>query len=326
MDHYELSKNDYEIVAALYSFENSLFILFDEISLLEQEGKLDSKEGRIKVNYLKNQLEEEKKIFEKLGNSTLKLSAIKSVLVTSFKNDNLADDLQLIRNGSDDELIKRRIILKINNIILKNKRNNVISCYIDDEKYDEKNINTVEMQVEYDFIRTFLFLLSPSIVSKSDYKIRSKAIQIKNRCAFLYSEIAKELLENNFQVSDNLFWGGTLFSKYYKIPDSVVKEKHESVSRELLNSIIDELKNTNENEISDETNFQILTIILRTAILFNFGSDIDYFRDSVEQLKTKTINSNLIPSLEAFLLSLEFYEGDKLFPKIVDSNIRSRKK
>lgn len=132
----------------------------------------------------------------------------------------------------------------------------------------------LQNSIKEDILYTFLFFFEEKINYKSNKYLKNKLLKIKYHTSFINQNIEKEMLRNNFSLTD-LYLTSELTSELYKIDNKLYKDMIKNYSiNTILEQIKELLKLTDSDFLEDNTNITAIasTCLLR-ACLINLNDD-----------------------------------------------------
>ena len=279
-----LAREDYEIIKQLLDLSKDVKDIYEKLIEFELTDEKNSFEYERLIESLEIKREEESKLFQKIGNDTRKIQRILEYLCEKSKINNFFEDLRILTSGNIDEIIKRRIVLK-----LLSKKLNIDKTKLDemglqlDEDlelvgikakpsknnayYGLSNLLLLSSILKEDFLKTLFVIL------KKEKEFSETIITL----AFLYDFIEQIFLYNYSE--DKVYWSSKLASELKGISEESYKNAKEIYGYKLANSIC----HLEHNEI--------LNRMLRVSLLFCTAEDIEILKKEYPEFLSSIIDS-----------------------------------
>ena len=304
MESYILEKKDYELIDKLVNVTTSIKSTYEKIYDLEIKGEKDTEEYKKLKGCINLSIQSEENIYKDLNLTYAKSSAI---IVFLLKNNYSLDYFnfkEYIVNGNYDNKIIRRIVYTLSNKISSDKSlfKDILPKDIIDNIKDLNIPNTdnivnhaifssieLENALEKDTINGFLTILKEFIES-IDYKyFKNDLISSKYNTLFIFKQIEKEFINNNFEITDTLYFNSKLAADYTNTDTTLFEFLKSSFGSKESKDQINKLLDIYDMDYSDKK--KAMESILRQCLLRasfmlmneNDISDINYeFHKKIE--------------------------------------------
>lgn len=267
MEKYVLTIEDYELINHLLKVTNELKEFYDNLMMLEINGQKDTFEFTSIKNILNQKIEEERTIYLKLGNDTNRLQALMEYFIKKNKINNFLEDLEVLVDGENDEIIKRRIVIKLLAKKLELEKNKLYQMGEELDKdlketgletkkeknyayYGLSNLLLLSSILKQDFLRTLLTLIKKQIGNG----ISQESFHITYTLSFLYEFLEQEFLSN--YSDERLFWSSKIVAELKCIGDEEYMDTKKIYGYDIANVVC---------QFPNSTLWQL---ILRVSLLF----------------------------------------------------------
>ena len=241
-----LSNDNLKKLNILIIISNTIMQIYLQLSKLEYKENKNNPEYYNLVNILKSFLEVEEKIYQKIDK---KIEIIDEMIynLLIYKDNNLAINLEYLKNNDHENLIKARIANRLDQIIIDNNlyyddfepeitidefineedEENLYSEYgefdFDEDKDVEEDEEIIENEstlnyknflqnaVMKDVINTIMWLLNEYINAEEYKDIKNYLLNFKYLISFTYENIDKDLIDNNFEIYKELYLSAEFF-------------------------------------------------------------------------------------------------------------------
>lgn len=282
MEKYKLSLDDYKNINNLIKITKKIYLLYQRLYKLDIEDKKDTKEYKDIIKQISILKEEENKLYN--------LDFPKYEEYLSFISEKLSSNVNTktiknIINLDYNNLHFQRILITLFNKMMNHKDagKELIPKELTEMKELIKDINIPKLfngsiilqdNIKEDILHAFLFFFEEEINYKSNRYLKNKLLKIKYHTSFINQNIEKEMLKNNFNLSD-LYLTSELTSELYKIDNKLYKDMIKNYS---INTILDQIKEllklTDSDFLEDNTNITaIARACLLRACLINLNDD-----------------------------------------------------
>lgn len=272
MGKYKLSLDDYKNINSLIKITKKIYSLYQRLYKLDIEDKKDTKEYKDIIEQISILKKEEKKLYD-LDFS--KYEEYLSFISNELSSNVNAKTIENIINLDYNNLHFQRILITLFNKMMTHKdagkelipeELKVIKELIKDVNIPKLFNKSIILQnsIKEDILHTFLFFFEEKINYKSNKYLKNKLLKIKYHTSFINQNIEKEMLRNNFSLTD-LYLTSELTSELYKIDNKLYKDMIKNYSiNTILEQIKELLKLTDSDFLEDNTN---ITAIARTCLL-----------------------------------------------------------
>lgn len=296
------NKDELALIEILLQSSNKINSIYDKLYKLEITKQKDSPEYNNQLEMLKKAIKSEKKKYQNANLTSEQQYKIIELLANTPNSLKISDTFSIIKQDDNDKLIRRVINILISqtitNIDYSKILNEVLEIIkalgipIDDEELskDINNQSRIELAINNDINLVFLAILqeSSSLFKYSEYKNElKKAIY---NTSFINIDIEGQLIENNFNLPDNIY-----------------------ISSKLINDIL-----KTEPTIYN----RILSIIVQTQIIMHIKSLLEIKDENYNNRNTNIssiINQCYIRALLTFMNDDEIYKLNEQFHELIES-------
>lgn len=267
MEKYVLTTEDYELINYLLRVTNELKEFYDNLMMLEINGQKDTIEFTSIKNILNQKIEEESTIYLKLGNDTNRLQALIEYFIEKNKINNFLEDLKVLVDGENDEIIKRRIVIKLLAKKLELEKNKLYQMGEELDKdleetgletkkeknyayYGLSNLLLLSSILKQDFLRTLLALIKKQIGDVTN----QQSFHITYTLSFLYEFLEQDFLSN--YSDERLFWSSKIVAELKCISDEAYMDTKKIYGYDIA------------NDVCQFPNSDFWQLILRVSLLF----------------------------------------------------------
>ena len=328
-----LSKDILENIKTLLAITDSINETYAKLKELEINNQKESKEYQSLIISLKSSLELEKSIYERFPKDLDILSNIDYTISSKEEfwiNFNLQDNINAILNNHN--LIKLRIHLNLFNRMLAIKDADfVISTNKEEvlENQSSRNILVINATIIRDFVNTLLIILN-SYLNDSKYNaIKDLLLNFKYGLSFLYEDIEKDFLENDFNINNDLYWESNVVADYYRLDreklNAIKRGTVFNIFREKTDNIIEIVINENSSKQEIFT-YTISEILIRASLLLFGDKTVNFFNSQKLQLASNMpYNEELLKNLKNAQNRIDsifaMYEKDKELLNIISLRV-----
>lgn len=280
-----------ENINTLLAITSSINETYVKLKQLEIVGQKDSTEYKSTIESLKSSLDLEKSIYDRFPKDLDVLSQIEHKINGNkdyWLKFNLQENINAILNY--ENLIKLRIQLNLFSRMLAIKDADFVINVNDEsvlENQTPRNILIINTSVIKDFLNTTLVILNDYLNNPEYELIKDQLLNFKYNLSFVYEEIENDLLENNFNISNELYWEANAISDYYQLDrlklNAIQKGTVYSIFRDKIRNIIN-IDNTLKSDKPKMFTYIISEIFTRVSLLFIGEKTINYFKTLELQL------------------------------------------
>lgn len=331
MEKYVLSNEEKQDIVDLLSLDAKIYYLTQKLAKLETKFKKNSKKYSFILEKVQVLLVMEETLYKKIGTDPAKISEIISFLGAPSELTNFGTILNAVfLENNCYKMSACRIVNNlvkidlINNAELINK--NIKSFFKNPNTFLPVSIPTnllmhIDLATKYDIVNSILYFNNQDAANTNNQKEYIHLTKFKYRLAFLFSDIERDLLSNNFEVGDDLYLTAETYKFDNRIGETVFNEKQQDFIKVLINSstkTLHKIKQNNPDTI-------ILKNIFKVGLMLSPKSLTNKLHD--EFLKRIRMNSKENPSiksdLELFRIIMHS-ENYKKIPKIVTIRFRNK--
>lgn len=306
MKEYRLSNKDIERINRIMDTTKAIEGLYNKLYELEINKENNTDEYQKQIGFLKNLINIERNLYEKSQFNSEKCIALIAFITRSEPNVNCYDEERII-NQNYNNLYIRRIFSELCNISLTDDEV-FKDIYLDDcdniSKEKEKEIIKEERkcldvinQFDVDIINSCFLFIQESINNKQHKYYENELIKSKYGFSFVNKIIENQLINNNFNVTENLYLGSKFFSDMLKIETESYNSMKEEYVKSVLVKQIDKLLKLEDLDYNNK-NKAISSILksfyIRACLLLLENETIDYINDSFnDYIKNHEWNNNI---------------------------------
>ena len=329
-----LNKDINDNINILLAVTSSINDTYAKLKELEIKGQKESKEYKRLIECLKSSLELEKSIYDRFPNDLDTLvNIIREVTKNKdfFINFDLKENIDAIINNYD--LITRRIYLRLLNKMLDIKDADfIIGTNNPDilENQSARNILILHSLIIKDYINTILVILNKVIYDEKYKNINNLLLNVKYSLAFLYDNVENDLLENNFNINNDLYWEATAMGDFYHLDREKLKEIQKGTVHGIYYEKIDNIIKTILNDKSCDKEifiYAISEILIRACLLFYDDKTVECLKSNKIKLANNTKanehNLKLLNDAQKRVDNVySFYDQDKELIKVISLKVR----
>lgn len=322
---YNLKKDDYEDINSLISISSQIKDLYNELYKLELSGKKLSEEYISVIKRLKTTLFVENNIYERIGLSYEKNSAI-----LRYLNENVKENQEFEQElfSFDADLIIPRITSRLTENVIKNCQELIPDELkeLDFLKQHVTNSLNNSFDIRDSIIKDLINCLL-AIIQKEHNKnpnISNYLKKLKYKVSYFQPKMEMNLLDNNFEIEENPYVESLLISQIYNWPKEIIDEIKqlygvEYYKRELKTMLVYEDEDLKDDFIMSE---MIIGQAFLRAIFLLLDDEIimtlnDSFNDLINSEKLKPIFANRQEVIKMIINAYEKVKIDKSIPKII---------
>lgn len=269
----ELNLKEYEFMLRLSDISRSIKVIYDELSKLEIDGKINTEEYQKQLKYLDIAKEVEDDIYKDLQG--IDLNNILLYLILKDLDGEYSQDFSDITYTQIDNFKVKRIINKIIDKKLYSSEIDIVFLSILysvitmlKDNYDEsidllllKKYMICEIQAQIDISKLTLSFINER--KNADRNIQRELEKVKYNLAYINPEIEKYLLENSFQIEDRPLFTSNFITDMADIDRSFFRRMKYLISREISSQILQEVLALKEEDYK--------SLKLSTAALINLN-------------------------------------------------------
>lgn len=316
MENFSLTKNDQEDITGLMNISYSLLDNFIKLRDLEINGGYGSDEYKSTIECLKSTLSLEESFYNRFGNHPLKLQAILNEFVSPNEAWDINKDLQIANSSNREELVKRRIVLR-----LVDKMCNIKKTIPSLDGQIFNSAMEISLTVKRDIINSILTILNLYLQDFKFQTINSNLENMKYNFAFLYQFVEADFLANNFAINPELYWLANFVSNVKRVPSQVVDAYKGSYASELLERVLQDALNHDRYSLRDKDDYAnaiISQILIRAGLLFSSEEVVKELTDKFQRFMGVNQMMNGDNSAEKLVMeAIRMHSSDRSLPKIV---------
>ena len=316
MENFNLTKSDHEDITGLMNISYSLLDNFIKLRDLEINGGYGSDEYKSIIECLKSTLSLEESFYNRFGNHPLKLQAILNKFVSSKEAWDINKDLQIVNSNNREELVKRRIILRLIDKMCRIKRK---IPSLDGQIFN--NAMEISLTVKKDIINSILCILNLYLQDFKFQTINGNLENMKYNFAFLYQFVEEDFLANNFAINPELYWVANFMANIKRTPIQAVEAYRKSYASELLERVLQDALNHDRYSLrnkDDYANAIISQILIRAGLLFCSEEVVNELENKFQQFMGINQMMNGDNSAEKLVMeAINLHSSDRSLPKIV---------
>lgn len=329
-----LNKDINDNINILLAVTSSINDTYAKLKELEIKGQKESKEYKRLIECLKSSLELEKSIYDRFPNDLDTLvNIIREVTKNKdfFINFDLKENIDAIINNYN--LITRRIYLRLLNKMLDIKDADfIIGTNNPDilKNQSARNILILHSLIIKDYINTILVILNEYLYDEKYKNINNLLLNVKYSLAFLYDNVENDLLENNFNINNDLYWEATAMGDFYHLDREKLKEIQKGTVHGIYYEKIDNIIKTILNDKSCDKEifiYAISEILIRACLLFYDDKTVECLKSNKIKLANNTKanehNLKLLNDAQKRVDNVySFYDQDKELIKVISLKVR----
>lgn len=302
----KLTKEEYLFIQKLLEITKTILEDYDRLHHLEVNGRKNTSDYDVALETLKFNLHLEENLYKKLEENMELVYKIQ-VYITPDYVPGLADELEIIKYESRNELVKLRINNRLCNIIDNEvvSEDNFLGSYDDtydefeddlDDEIDEdipKNMDDavkkmedyrdLDISIEKDFINSILFILNSYINNPRYSEYRDRLLRLKYNISFIYRSPEDYLVENYMDINDKLYIESKLTLDIQQRDSEELFKRIDGFKDDIIFSQNNDLFRLLTEEVEeDDKEFYIIVIKIFLRVCFMFGSvkEIKQFQKS----------------------------------------------
>ncbi len=333
-----LTQEDYQNLENLLKITKDIKDVYTYLSKLESNNEKESENFCLAVKKLQNLLILEDKIYETISED---INVVSDMLYFILKDDiySLENVFLSIKDSEEDELIKDRIIYKLNYLVntmeipdedVEDFVNSTLEESEDDEEdyeelseeeieyysnLSEEEVNEGEQKLFFetklkyllfkDIVNTNLRILNDYLKNSKMEEIKDILCRIKYDMSFAFRNVEEDLIKDNFVIPDNLFISSKLYSDLNKGDVDEYNKLKLAVGGDVLFTLIApllDLMNVDFQESECYAEGIILEIMIRASLIFTDGIVSKLFHDELYGAITEIKEEGVQnPEVETFI-------------------------
>ena len=283
----ELNSSELKILKDLVNVTEEIVDIYDKLYYLEINGMKNSDKYNDIIEKLKLALIEEDNIYEDIEGEFDLASKILNNLVTDYLQ--FEDYIYLVFNYQKDKAIISRMSYRLEDIICRTpliNEENISDEELTEEEleeleqldinyednYDEEymSLSEIEVSVENDIVNTILTILNKYINDSKYENIHYELVRYKYLLSLIFTDIEEDLINNNFEINNMLFWKcfavNTINNEPNETVRTIISDYVNDIMQEQLALITDYVE---EAEI-DYVYYKLIIsqIIIRACMMF----------------------------------------------------------
>lgn len=292
---YELTKEDYSNLGLLVLITESLQENYYMLMKLEMNGRKDTQKYQKVIGEIKSSKQVEERIYKEIGTEEEKLNAFIDYL-QSVKNNDLTKDRMEVAINKRDDIVTERILRRFDYMLsldydFRKKLDEIIEQYGCSEKENKALIASIEKKyfshvIALEMLETilndeytcFLSILEQYINNPNFKEMRQQFIITKYRLIFICHEIEKEMINNKFGISSQVYLKTTCMMQLKEFDASFVKELQKQFALDTVDTHMYSLLSNFDNAILMNKSKRIEAILklcaLRAGLLFLEKEDV----------------------------------------------------
>ena len=335
----ELTKVDYEDIEFLLRIGNMIQEDYHQLYQLENVGKKDSKEYQNAFSHLRSSIELEENTFSRLSGSYEKGIAITKILAERSKCDFSKESLDF-HMDKDKQIFFRYIVkFSLNSLQDKEGMKKKMFAHVEETPIDELGIEDKILQ--YSTLPVyFSMMLSNDVINlvmainenrkrniKSE-EIKEEMSRIKYLFSFVFNEIEKEMLTNNFEINLSPYLISDSLQSVYNIPKELFRKMKSTLCHQNALGQLEEMFHYSDYELIDPKNMCNLMIsqsYIRAFLVMMEEEDKVQLKEEIDDILNYLSHINGIPFRIAQNMLEETFslvEEDKKIPKIITIRLK----
>lgn len=213
------SKEELIIIESFLESSNTISNIYDKLYHLKITGQKNSYEYNQLLDILKEAIKEENKKYQ-AANLTLEQKLKIIELLSSTPNTLKIEDINTIINQNDNDKVQRRIINILINQVITNidyTKDSIPKEIFEffkssgipinnNQAYKEiNNYSKIQLSINNDIIIVFLAILQETLNISKNNKYQKQLIKALYTSSFINKDIEKQLIENKFDISTNIY-------------------------------------------------------------------------------------------------------------------------
>lgn len=280
-----ISEEDKELISNLYSLSSDIFRLYYAISELNDKTiNLSNSDSYLKEKRpLETLLTVEKKAYlecEKYDKMQI-LSIINCI--RTINNVSKMPTIETLLRGNYENIISRRIINRLANMILEKGSPDDFhipaELFDDEDNLKEKLVQTISINksIEEDALNILLVNTNMKANTIFDSNLRSSLNRFKFCLSYVYGNLEKEMIDNNWNVNDSIYLSSKFVSDFFGIGEDTYEEIKNIIGNDIVKAQFNNLFQFKD----EKSDFELVTreCFLRTGFYLMKEEDIYEFHE-----------------------------------------------
>lgn len=300
MENNELTEMDYYLIKKLFVISKLILNNYYELVETEFDGNIDSKE----YNTLKNELMIAIAMERELYGQIPTIDKAKQILDFVDNGEYIVfEDLifSIFVESTIETYVVNRVISRLNYLVDINTYNYKIK----NTSPDSNITNSIYLQIniENDIANTILVILNKYINDPKYDNIRFMLLEYKYLLINYFYDIEKNMLVNDFKISDNVIWSSKFVADAQNINDEIYRREVCDYCTGILSELRDHLLDTlifkkeyikQIGEYEYTAYIKIIEIIIRSVLLFTSDEIVNNFVNTLlSDFKENNIDTKL---------------------------------
>jgi len=279
---YCLNKDDKEDIKILIGLGQSILETKEKLIILEQEGKKNDKQYKTAIEWLHSTLLLEENVYKRIGSEPEKIKAIIFELTsTPDKDIELVKQIENIIALNQSKIIKNRILNKLNlrsindNVNEINSLAQIIGINKDTNKstiIKPHSILATNQAIINDIVAAIMVILNKEINNPENPKnVQDFLIRIKYYFSHAFEYIQNDLINNNFEVSSDLYITSQALAEFYGIDLNIYKSALIHTAKDIVIPSMSYLNGVANNDFNNRNMLPIIKIyeiLMRSGLIF----------------------------------------------------------
>jgi len=281
MGRYKLEKKDFEEIAALINVTTAISNDYKALYNLEINGKKDNEEYKKVLDNLHMDIDFENKLYNEYYH--LNYDKCNAWLEYLFEN-NMPEKIEKDMETMMKQDYSNRIIMRILNTLINKMTENYhdvkkiipeemieilkqIGIPNPDRMLSQSAYSSIKIQnaLEIDTINAYLSILE-EYIKKEDYRnFRNQLINSKYNITFINKQIEKDMISNNFDISDTLYINSKMIADLYQLDSTIYDVLKDHYIIQIASKQISEVIEIGDMDYSDQN--KAITSILRQCLM-----------------------------------------------------------
>ena len=304
--------DDYVLVESFIKISYAIESLYHKLYTLETRGLKKSKEYNKYLGYLEMATEYEEELYKESKLTAFKCCNLTDLIINRYINKKMQNDLESVVSRKYENAYIRRVINKLNNIMV-NDYFGMRELLFQDifeigENVDFDSIfydNMIKHHLRNDYVDRIILFLQEKINETKDVKIKNKLIRDKYYISFIFPIAERNLKENNYNgeniICDNTkiisYISGVKEESYNKIRNDYLEKEIRKLFYKTLYKESEE-KSCKERIIIRECLIRALFMMMDKELITSIKKEInDVSNTNYENIK-KIFNNSVIYNKE----------------------------